>query len=79
MLLVNGWIKYTDLDNYKQGCIKSLGGCCGHDSFSASNIIDLLDKLKDFCGHDDGYNVVICDAKTKKPLFAFCYGELYEL
>lgn len=53
MLLVNGWIKYTDLDNYKQGCIKSLGGCCGHDSFSASNIIDLLDKLKDFCGHDD--------------------------
>jgi len=53
MLLVNGWVKFVEVDSYARGVIESANGHSGKDSFKAENITELLGKLKAFTEHND--------------------------
>ena len=53
MYLVNGWIKLIDQDDYEKGCIGQTTMFDGRDTFESDDLNALIDKLKEFSGHDD--------------------------
>jgi hypothetical protein len=58
-----GWMKFAEVDDWEQGCLRQGGTCTeGNDTFRAPTIGALVEKLRLFCDADaEGVLLDSCD------------------
>lgn len=60
---VNGWIKYTEEDNFEKGCIGKTQQADGNDQFSSDTVQGVIDLVSGFVGNNDKESILLnsCD------------------